>query len=40
MTSVSDEQKEKPPREMISTDEGIAIRQRDVQESNPRISLT
>jgi hypothetical protein len=32
MTSVSDEQKEKPPREMISTDEGIAIRQIDLRD--------
>jgi hypothetical protein len=32
MTSLSDEQKEKPDVEMISTDEGIAIRQSDVKE--------
>jgi hypothetical protein len=31
MTFLSDEQEEKPPRVIISTDEGISIRQRDVQ---------
>jgi hypothetical protein len=40
MTSVSDEQEEKPDVEMTSTDEGIANRQRVVQESNPSISFT
>jgi hypothetical protein len=40
MTSVSDEQEEKPYVEMISTDEGIAIRQRDVQQTKPPISFT
>jgi hypothetical protein len=40
MAFVSDEQQRKPVGEMISTDEGIEIRQRDVQDSNPSISFT
>jgi hypothetical protein len=32
MAFVSDEQERKPVEEMISTDEGIAIRQRDMQD--------
>jgi hypothetical protein len=32
MAFISDEQEEKPYVEMMSTDEGIAIRKRDVQD--------